>query len=174
VFPQPTRRVTLAPPKSRAILNVRPWEATGAAVVSLTWDSNADLDLQMVTPSLVQVDAKHTASAARVDGGLPAGEGALERDSNIGCVPDGHRQENIVWATPPTPGQYLFKVDMFASCGEPVANFVLRVYVGGELKLTQAGRLLGSDADNGVVGDPAADKGTRAASSALAVANYTF
>ena len=79
-----------------------------------------------------------------------------------------------MWAAPPNPGQYLFKVDMFASCGEPVANFVLRVYVGGELKLTQAGRLLGSDADNGVVGDPAADKGTRAASSALAVANYTF
>ena len=137
-------------------------------------DTNADLDLQMVTPSLVQVDAKHTASAARVDGGLPVGEGALDRDSISAVCPMVIVKRTSCGPPRPTRDSTYSKSTCLLHCGEPVANFVLRVYVGGELKLTQAGRLLGSDADNGVVGDPAADKGTRAASSALAVANYTF
>ena len=162
------------PAEQRTILSVRPLQPTGAAVATLTWDSNADLDLQIITPTGKQVDGKHPATDLPVKGVLPAGAGASDRDSNAGCVPDGLRQEDLVWPTAPTPGLYLAKVDMFASCGEPVANFVFRLYSNGEPIFEQAGRLLGTDADNGIAGDPNAEPGTRAAASALAITNFQF
>jgi len=136
-------------PPSQTPLVFQAIQATGAAVATLAWDSNADLDLQILTPT-GQIDAKHRTGAGFVDGGLPAGQGVLDRDSNANCVPDGTRQEDVIWSSAPTPGLYLAKVDMFSTCGEPVANFVFKLYVQDQLTLSIPGRLIAQDADNGV------------------------
>jgi hypothetical protein len=161
-------------PMNTTPLNILAWLPSGAAVASLTWDSNADLDLQIITPSGKQVDAKHVSTDAMVDGGYPPGSGLFDQDSNASCVPDGRRQEDLIWATPPTPGLYLAKVDMFSACGEPVANFKFQVFVNNDAIVTKVGRLLGSDADNGTAADPAAEIGTRAAATPLAITNFSF
>jgi hypothetical protein len=123
----------------------------GRVVASLSWDTNADLDLQIIGPDGKQLDAKHptTATSREADGGYPSGTGYLDRDSNANCIFDGFRKENVVWPTSPTPGPYLAKVDMFSACGEAAANFVFKLYIDGEEIYSQAGRLLSIDADNG-------------------------
>ncbi len=100
------------------------------AVVSLAWDSPADLDLRVVGP---------------------AGAIAVDRDSNAGCA-DGTRVESAVLPEPAPPGLYQVWVDMFAPCGAPAASFVLTVRVAGAAALTQKGRLVDLDADGGSPG----------------------
>jgi hypothetical protein len=134
----------------------------GAAVATLSWDTNADVDLQIVhLPEGTQVDRKHPRTT-RVDedGGVTL-LSDLERDSNAGCIPDGRRQENFIWNELPPAGEtYLAKADLFSACGEPGANFIFNFYLGGVLKVSQAGRFLAQDADNGSPG--------------LAVVNFDF
>ncbi len=123
-------------------------DPSGAAVATLIWDSNADLDLQIVTPTGT-IDAKHVSAGSFVDGGFAPGSGVLDRDSNASCVPDGKRQEDVVWSDTPTPGLYQVKVDLFSSCGEAATNFVFKLYVANELTTSLPGRLISIDADNG-------------------------
>jgi hypothetical protein len=120
--------------------------------VSLSWDSDADLDLRLVAPNGKELDPKHLTTATAIDGGadsIPPGTGVLDRDSNAGCIIDGIRQEDVIFADRPTPGTYLVRVDMFDACQTPGANFVVEVYVRGALVLSRAGRLLDIDADGG-------------------------
>jgi len=134
-------------------LSVQPPVPAAAAVATLSWDTNADVDLQIVLPDGTQVDRKHPATLPPdADGGVVPGTGELERDSNANCIADGRRQEQFVWATDFPPGTYLAKADLFTACGEPGANFVFNFYQAGELKKTQAGRFLAQDADNGSPG----------------------
>ncbi len=126
---------------------------TAAAVATLGWDNNADVDLQIVLPNGTQVDRKHPATLPLdADGGAIPGTGTLEHDSNANCIPDGRRQEMFIWPTDFPTGTYMAKADLFTACGEPGANFVFNFYLGGELKITQAGRFLAQDADNGSPG----------------------
>lgn len=137
----------------------------GKVVISLAWDSAADLDLHLVAPNGQELDPKHPTTAVG-DGGagdmLPPGSGLLDRDSNGGCAQDGFRREDVVFADAPAPGVYLARVDMFASCGAPAASFVLTVERDGKVTDTVKGRLLDIDADGGGPG------------SGLFVANLTF
>jgi hypothetical protein len=145
------------PPKDLDLL-VKSVAPPGKVVISLRWDSPADLDLHLVTPSGAEIDPKHPSPAAPIDGGTypgdpyvyPPGTGVLDRDSNGSCVQDGLRQEDIVFADAPAPGTYLLRVDMFASCGAPAANFVVTVREDGKITQTLKGRLLDIDADNGI------------------------
>lgn len=121
---------------------------TGKAVVSLAWDSSADLDLHLVTPDGHEIDPKHPTSAS-LDGGTSTGAGTLDRDSNASCVQDGFREEDVVFADAPLPGNYLVRVDMFSACGAPAADFVVTVRVDGNVTKTVKGRLLDTDADGG-------------------------
>jgi hypothetical protein len=141
-------------------LVVQPLIPPAAVVASLTWDTNADLDLHVITPDGKTIDPKHPASSPKVDGGYPPGTGILDRDSNAACVIDGIRQEDLVWNDYPAAGLYLAKVDMFSACGEPVANFAFRLYVQGEPTEPVVGRLLSIHADNGGPG--------------LAITNFEF
>ena len=135
-------------------------QPSGAAVASLSWDSNADLDLQVITPSGV-IDAKHVSGDLRVDGGVAPGAGMLDHDSNASCIPDGRRREDVIWSDIPTPGLYLARVGMFSACGEPATNFLFELYVQNELQLSLPGRLIAIDADNG-------------AGPGLAITNFQF
>jgi hypothetical protein len=135
-------------PASETPLFVQTIQPAGAAVATLTWDNGADLDIQILTPN-GQIDPKHPSTGGFVDGGVPPGNGMLDRDSNASCVPDGLRQEDVVWADEPTPGLYLAKVDMFSACGEAATSFLFQLYVHDQLTISLPGRLLSIDADNG-------------------------
>jgi hypothetical protein len=129
---------------------------TGDVVISLTWDSSADLDLHLVAPDGTELDSQHPNTAAmRVDGGLPAGTAVLNRDSNAGCIQDGYRAEDAVFADQPAPGKYTLRVDMFSSCGAPTADYVVTVTVQGVVKGTFKGFLIAADADGGGPGSGA-------------------
>jgi len=131
-------------------LTIQSLTPTGAAVFTLAWDDNADLDLHVVTPSGKEVDPKHMTTSP--DGGTPDTDptvGALDRDSNAACVIDGYRQEDLVFQKTPPPGIYQIRVDMFSACGLPAANFTVDVTVNGASRFHVAGRLIDIDADGG-------------------------
>jgi hypothetical protein len=111
-------------PTSQTPLVFQAIQPAGVVVATLAWDSNADLDLQILTPT-GQIDAKHRTGAGFVDGGLPAGRGA-DHDSNANCAPTARQKTSFGAPTlrPVVPGES----DMFSTCGEPVANFVFKIY----------------------------------------------
>lgn len=136
-------------------LVVQPLLPKGKVVVALRWDSDADLDLVVQTPSGKTVDPKHPSSAALSggdDGGVDPsapGTGKLDRDSNAACALDAYREEDLVFQDAPTPGTWQVRVNMFAACGAPAANFTVALYVDGVQRLVQPGRLVESDANGG-------------------------
>ena len=124
----------------------------GDVVISLTWDSAADLDLHLITPGGAEVSAKSPTSATAPIADptmIPADVGVLDRDANGQCVQAGLRQEDVVFQGRPPAGEYAVRVDMFSSCGAPAADFVLTVRVSGAVVYTSKGRLLELDADGG-------------------------
>ena len=137
---------------------------TGAVVLSLKWDSAADLDIHVVGPDGTELDPQHpfTAAMPNTDGSFPPGTGVLDRDSNAGCVQDDLREEDVTFTDAPAPGTYLVRVDMSSACGAPSADFVLTERVNGAVKDMVKGRLLAMDADGGGPG------------SGLFVAQFTF
>ena len=134
-------------------------------VLSLSWDTNVDLDLQLVTPSgKILGPGKPTTHAG--DGGTATpgpddpGVGNLEFDSMRGCTFDGRRRENVVWQGRPEPGQYAAYANLFDACGSSSVRFNFDVYLAGqpaaagELNLQRrvplgSGYLLAVDANGG-------------------------
>ena len=123
----------------------------GALVVSLQWDSEADLDLHLVTPDGVEVWARNINSylaplpGTAVDPEAWKAGGILDFDSNAGCVIDGRRQENVVWQSPPPVGAYRVRVDTASLCGAPAARWQARVLLGGAPIAASQGVSLPSD-----------------------------
>ncbi|MEO7033026.1 MAG: hypothetical protein ABI548_04235 [Polyangiaceae bacterium] len=131
-------------------LNVDSLVPTGHVVASLTWGSNADLDIHLLGPSGKELDPKHpNTGALDSDGMAKAHNGLLDRDSMASCTPDGLRTENVVWSDSPEKGGYLVRVDMFSACSKPAATFAFSLYVDGQVVLKKTGRLLDIDADGG-------------------------
>jgi hypothetical protein len=138
-------------------LTISSFIPTGHVVASLTWGSNADLDIHIQGPSGKELNPKHPNTAQLIDAGAdvgkaPPGSGLLDRDSNAGCIQDGYRTEDVVWSDNPEEGLYAVRVDMFSACGAPAANFTFSLYVDGQRVLEKSGRLLDSDADGGGIG----------------------
>jgi len=136
------------------LLQVTSFMPQGHVVASLTWDSAADLDLRLTSPSGKQQSPKHPNTGSPYDAGPDAGQlmpgsGLLDRDSNASCVQDGYRTENVVWSDDPEPGTYVVNVDMFSACSAPAATFSFSLYVDGQQVVHKVGRLLDIDADGG-------------------------
>ena len=112
---------------------------TGPLVITLAWDTEADLDLHVVIPSgdpndptPIEIWAKHPVGLpVPVLGGPPiypeqiANAPYLDFDSNANCVVDGRRQENVIFPVAPPPGDYTVRVDTPSLCGQADAQWTV-------------------------------------------------
>lgn len=97
-----------------------PAAAPPPAVLSLEWDRDVDLDLEVVTPSGRRIGPKRPSTSA--PGGAPP-TGAIERDARRDCALNGARREDLVWNAKPEPGLYLVYANLFDACGEAAVRF---------------------------------------------------
>jgi hypothetical protein len=100
--------------------------APPSAVFTLMWDADVDLDLQVTTPDGRVVDPKHPATVDPDGGAVPANAGVIDRDSLANCVPDGLRQEDLVFQQPPS-GTYQIAVNLFSACNKAGTTFTVIV-----------------------------------------------
>jgi len=100
-------------------------------VIGLSWDTNVDLDLQVVPPSADRiVSPKHPTTVDRnTDGTLPDEAGVIDRDSNAACAIDGIRYENLVFEKVKPTGVWGIYVNLFDSCKQAAVRFAVGVYV---------------------------------------------
>lgn len=138
-----TNRAGQIGPAKIQTFGVGPSAVNGAMVISLEWDTQADLDLHVQLPSadggIREVSTrKRTSAVAPAPGDPPLTDddyqnvAYLDLDSNALCVIDGRRNENVIWPITPEAGTYTVRVDSFSMCGEVAANWVVRVFIGGE------------------------------------------
>jgi len=115
----------------------------GQMVVSLDWDTEADLDLRVTMPSAdgstIEVGTRKRTNLVPPAPGDPApsdqqvqAAAYLDMDSNAQCVIDGRREENVIWPTAPLPGLYVVRVDTFSLCGETAAHWTVRLLRNGQ------------------------------------------
>jgi hypothetical protein len=116
-------------PRAEAELETASTAPDGATLeITLSWDTQADLDLHVVTPSGVILWAKNINSAppnAWQTGGI------LDVDSNANCQIDGRRRETARWSAPPPSGHYIARVDAFSLCGEVQADWTVSATLDG-------------------------------------------
>lgn len=133
----------VAGPPAEAALEIldRP-SAQGALVVTLRWDTDADLDLHVVDATGVEIWARNPNSwqatpGAPLDPTAWKRGGLLDADSNSQCVIDGRNQENVVWSTAAPSGHYLVRVDTFSLCDQSAAHWSVAIRAQGVI-LAQA------------------------------------
>ncbi|MET0594953.1 MAG: hypothetical protein ABW133_19795 [Polyangiaceae bacterium] len=127
--------VCLAPVIPDNLAACDPSRKPPAIVLSLSWDTNVDLDLRLVTPSGKVLGAGKPTTAIGDAGGSDAGAstvGRLEFDSTRGCSVDGRRRENVIWQGRPEPGKYRAYASLFDACGLSSVRFLLDLYAAGE------------------------------------------
>jgi hypothetical protein len=130
--------------------------ARGELVVTLRWDSEADLDLHVLDPLGEEVWAGNINSfkrppvgSAPVDRHAWMNGGILDLDSNAGCVSDSRREENVVWANPPPSGTYEVRVAAASLCGEDVAHWTVEVFLNERRVSATSGIAVGTDTRHG-------------------------
>ncbi len=125
-----------------------------AARLSLEWDRDVDLDLEVVTPSGRRVGPKRPSASA--PGAAPTG--VVDRDARRGCALEGARRESLIWPGATEPGTYLVYANLFDACGEPATRFRAELAVAEESpegarrlvpRLERAGVLTALDANGG-------------------------
>jgi hypothetical protein len=130
------------------------------AVISLSWDVNADLDLQVIGPDGRVLEPKRPTTEKLMDGGLAVtAPASFDHDSNANCVIDGFRVENLVWQTERPAGRYQIYANLFDACKQASVRFDVGVFEsedgadGGpsrlQQKLTARGELLDISANGG-------------------------
>jgi hypothetical protein len=127
-----------------------------ASIISLSWESDADVDLVVVTPSGVTVDATHP-STLDLEGGedvdpLAPGVGLLSIDSNGACRRDGVQRETLSWLTSPERGQYQVYAKLFEACDAGATPLKVEAFVrtAGEDEGTY-GLALAADTVHGLI-----------------------
>jgi hypothetical protein len=132
-----------------------PGATVPAAVFTLQWDANFDLDLHVIAPDGTDINPKTDPLQVPIDAGLPpASDPKIDRDSLGHCVPDGLRQEDLVFPDYPAVGPYDIYADPFDACGQPAVRFVLTIYEAGSdgnlhATYSQSGELLSSSVTGG-------------------------
>jgi hypothetical protein len=101
------------------------------AVVSLSWDTNVDLDLIVIAPNGKVITSETPTTGLAVDGKVDRTvvqdptTGTLSRDSNADCDIDGIRLESLIFPGDPPEGDYQFYADLHSACGASYVNFSL-------------------------------------------------
>jgi hypothetical protein len=132
-----------------------PSQAVPSVVFSLRWDANFDVDLHVVDPSGTDINPKSNPVQFPIDAGQPPPtDPKIDRDSLGRCIPDGLRQEDLVFQSYPAVGPYDIYADPFEACGQPAVRFELTIYEAGgdgELHATysQGGELLSNSVTGG-------------------------
>jgi len=146
-FRATTRDGQVGPAKWQQMTMDQP-RVAGALVISLDWDTEADLDLHVQLPS--DGDAGVNEIWSRKPSGLPFGTvgasvdsgmqaGYLDFDSNSMCVIDGRRLENVIFPDTVPSGRYIVRVDTFSLCAEATARWRVRVFANnGDDSVLQA------------------------------------
>lgn len=130
------------------------------AVISLAWDVNADVDLQVKGPDGRLLEPKRSTTIKLMDGGAPVpGPASFDHDSNANCQIDGFRVENLVFKTEHPEGRYSIYANLFDACKQPAVHFAASVFEAGdgpdggperlERKRTVRGELLDMSANGG-------------------------
>ena len=113
--------------------------ASGDIEVTLSWDSDADLDLHVADPTGAEVFYGSTV----VDSG-----GVLDLEAGYPCGGDIVRNEHIAWAQgSPPPGIYEVRVSHYLSCDAPETNYVVSIYNHGR-RTTFSGTFTGPGGDS--------------------------
>jgi hypothetical protein len=129
----------LGAPEARTLSISGAAEPAGALVISLRWDTQADLDLHVTVPG--------GAVIWKGDISPPGSGGLLDFDANASCVIDGRRVENAIWTSAPPPGHYLVRVDTFSLCAETFANWSVEARLDGKVVGRAEGESVEADAD---------------------------
>jgi hypothetical protein len=120
---------------------------TGVLVVTLTWDTESNLDLHVIDPTGAEIwwgdqSSMPAQSFNQPDGGS---YGYIDYDSNANCVIDGLRREDAIWPDPPPPGKYTVRVDAASLCGQPIANWTVRALYRGKAFAQASGVAVDAD-----------------------------
>ena len=104
-------------------------------ILSLSWDTDVDLDLVVVAPNGKVVSPKAPTTVlpnekGEIDGASidDPSTGIISRDSNGNCDIDGLRLESLVFAGEPAPGDYEVYADLFGACGNASVRFELALF----------------------------------------------
>jgi hypothetical protein len=123
-----------APRTQNLTAQVAPSAPTGDLVITLSWDTESDMDLHVVDASGVEIF--HGAMSDQPPPFEPQPDGGsyghLDWDSNANCVIDGKRQESVVWPGAPPPGLYIVRVDAASLCGQPIAHWTVAATLKGK------------------------------------------
>lgn len=103
-----------------------PTQAPPDMVITLEWDRDADVDLELVDPDGRRIDPKHSVAVAPMGGMVDRDAARLDRDSLRDCAPDGWRRESIAFSTLPT-GHWGVFARLFDGCGESSVRYRLTV-----------------------------------------------
>jgi hypothetical protein len=123
-----------APKTQNLTAQVAPSAPNGDLVITLSWDTESDMDLHVVDGSGVEIfhgamSDQPPPFAPQPDGGS---YGHLDWDSNANCVIDGKRQESVVWPNAPPPGLYIVRIDAASLCGQPIAHWRVEATFNGQ------------------------------------------
>lgn len=130
------------------------------AVISLSWDGAADLDLEVTTPDGRVVDRRHPSTAGKgASVAAVADGGVLDNDAQGGCRPQGPQRENLVWQTAPPAGPYQLRVNLFDACGAASAAFQVTLYTA-EPTGPDTSQLVERDRKGGILLSRQANAGT--------------
>lgn len=137
------------PPSSLALTFVDLNAAPEAALIALSWDVDADLDLHVIDPTGVEIWSRKSSTyeppvVGPIDQAAANASGRLDFDSNSQCVIDGRRLENVLYGKAPPSGRYTVRVDTFSLCNQAAARWKLEVFANGELLTSSSGESLPS------------------------------
>lgn len=121
----------------------------GELIVSLTWDTESDLDLHVVEPTGDEIYAGSPSTIPYPKPGQPPPDttsyGHLDFDSNADCVIDGRRREDVIWSGTAPSGGYSVRVDAASLCAQPMANWTATATFRGSVLRLARGVALASD-----------------------------
>ncbi|MGQ0721365.1 MAG: YfaP family protein [Candidatus Eiseniibacteriota bacterium] len=100
---------------------------TGDVQVTVSWDSEADVDLHVVDPAGNEI--------YWADRQSPTG-GQLDLDSNAACAGDGVSNENITWGVGLAPqGTYTVRLDYWSNCNASQTKYTVLINNGGTIAI---------------------------------------